>query len=570
MATINDITKGSSYTGNAALGGFGGKAIKIDSRPLELLANYTFLYNKSQYDQRQKDADEKIKELAAITALDLNGARPEDREKVLAPYEQLMKDAAARASESSPKSPREKAEQKLKFDLKVKETIDAINAVNARGISYTTQLKEITDDTTIDAKQKDIKIKQLNKLFNETDIKAPIPKLEKFKMTIPEIGKAPVKTVETVVEGANGTVSTTVSFTSLGNLLKAGDAKALDLSIPELPPNATATQKYEYELKKASIGTNKIWQDAAQQLNTAISDPKYKKEDGTIDIESIKVDIPFAGELLEYRKRWNDYAAKGKNDLQAGMFTDKVGNKLNLINVVTNDDFIPLDENKPLTGGQLVALQMFADAAPDKKEVTYQYTGMGNAIKLKQMDEAGANFRKKLEVASKGTGTGATVEVIDRPAVLFGQHIQRAKDYFKENGNKDFVVPYSKVDDKTRVAAKLAEGDFIIYKPNGSYVVSSDKDGTTVKGVGTIENLAQGFIDAVKTIDLSADSKDGAMAEGFQIKSENKFKEIFGTTSGQSIWDNWDKATGTENNQKQSSGAKTYKGLDANGNPIFE
>ena len=378
MATINDITTGSSYTGNAALGGFGGKAIKIDSRPLELLANYTFLYNKSQYDQRQKDADEKIKELAAITALDLNGAIPEDREKVLAQYEQLMKDAATRASEGSPKSPREKAEQKLKFDLKTKETIDAINAVNARGISYTTQLKEITDDTTTDAKQKDIKVKELNRLFNDTDIKAPIPKLEKFKMTIPEIGKAPVKTVETVVEGTNGTVSTTVSFTSLGNLLKAGDAKALDLSIPELPPNATATQKYEYELKKASIGTNKIWQDAAQQLNTAISDPKYKKEDGTIDIESIKADIPFAGELLEYRKRWNDYAAKGKNDLKTGMFTDKVGNKLNLINVVTNDDFIPLDENKPLTGGQLVALQMFADAAPDKKEVKYQFTGEAN------------------------------------------------------------------------------------------------------------------------------------------------------------------------------------------------
>lgn len=570
MATINDITTGSSYTGNAALGGFGGKAIKIDSRPLELLANYTFLYNKSQYDQRQKDADEKIKELATITALDLNGAIPEDREKVLALYEQLMKDAAARASEGSPKSPREKAEQKLRFDLKTKEAIDAINAVNSRAISYTDQKNTILNDTTISAKQKDIQLAQLDKLFKDTDIKAPIPKLEKFQLKIPEIGKPLMKTVGTLVKTPNGVVDQKVGFFDPETNMNASVAEANDLILPPLPENATQIQRNEYEQKKASLGTNGIWQDAAAALNAALADGKYKKEDGTIDLNAVKADNPIASNILELAIRWNDYSEKGKADATAGMYTDRMGNQISLLDIVSPDDFFTIDINKPLSAEQIIFLQKFGDAAPDTKESKYQFTGEANTIKLKQMDEAGANYRARLAAASKGSGAGGTVEVIGRPAVLFGQHIQRAKDYFKENGNKDFVVPYSKVDDKTRVAAKLAEGDFIIYKPNGSYVVSSDKDGTTVKGVGTIENLAQGFIDAVKTIDLSGDSKDGAMAEGFQIKSENKFKEIFGTTSGQSIWDNWDKATGTENNQKQSSGAKTYKGLDANGNPIFE
>lgn len=570
MAIVSDIVNADSYVGNAALGGFGGKAIKIDPRPLELLANYTFLYNKSQYDQRQKDADEKIKELASITALDLNGTRPEDREKVLSQYEQLMKDAAARASEGSPKSPREKAEQKLKFDLKTKETIDAINAVNARAISYTDQKGKIVNDTTLSAKQKEVQLSQLDKLFNDTDIKAPIPKLEKFQLKVPEIGKPLMKTVGTLVKTPNGVVDQTIGFFDPETNMNASVAEANDLILPPLPANATQIQKNEYEQKKASLGTNGIWQDAAVALNAALSDGKYKKEDGTIDLNAVKADNPIASNILELANRWNDYAEKGRADAVAGMYTDQMGNQISLLDIVSPDDFFTIDINKPLSAEQIIFLQKFGDAAPDTKESKYQFTGEANTIKLKQMDEAGANYRARLAAASKGSGAGGTVEVIDRPAVLFGQHIQRAKDYFKENGNKDFVVPYSKVDDKTRVAAKLAEGDFIIYKPNGSYVVSSDKDGTTVKGVGTIENLAQGFIDAVKTIDLSADSKDGAMAEGFQIKSENKFKEIFGTTSGQSIWDNWDKATGTENNQKQSSGAKTYKGLDANGNPIFE
>ena len=570
MAIVSDIVNADSYVGVKELGGFGGKSIKIDSRPLELLANYTFLYNKSQYDQRQKDADEKIKELATITALDLNGAIPEDREKVLAQHEQLMKDAAARASEGSPKSPREKAEQKLRFDLKTKETIDAINAVNSRAISYTDQKGTILNDTTISAKQKDIQLAQLDKLFKDTDIKAPIPKLGKFQLKIPEIGKPLMKTVGTLVKTPNGVVDQKIGFFDPETNMNASVAEANDLILPPLPENATQIQRNEYEQKKASLGTNGIWQDAAAALNAALADGKYKKEDGTIDLNAVKADNPIASNILELAIRWNDYSEKGKADATAGMYTDRMGNQISLLDIVSPDDFFTIDINKPLSAEQIIFLQKFGDAAPDTKESKYQFTGEANTIKLKQMDEAGANYRARLAAASKGSGAGGTVEVIDRPAVLFGQHIQRAKDYFKENGNKDFVVPYSKVDDKTRVAAKLAEGDFIIYKPNGSYVVSSDKDGTTVKGVGTIENLAQGFIDAVKTIDLSADSKDGAMAEGFQIKSENKFKEIFGTTSGQSIWDNWDKATGTENNQKQSSGAKTYKGLDANGNPIFE
>lgn len=378
MAIVSDIVNADSFVGNAANGGFGGKAIKIDSRPLELLASYTFLYNKSQYDQRQKDADEKIKELASITALDLNGTRPEDRDKVLSQYEQLMKDAAARASEGSPKSPREKAEQKLKFDLKTKETIDAINAVNARAISYTDQKGKIVNDTTLSAKQKEVQLSQLDKLFNDTDIKAPIPKLEKFQLKVPEIGKPLMKTVGTLVKNQNGIIDQTIGFFDPETNMNASLAEANDLILPPLPANATQIQKNEYEQKKASLGTNGIWQDAAAALNAALSDGKYKKEDGTIDLNAVKADNPIASNILELANRWNDYAEKGRADAVAGMYTDQMGNQISLLDIVSPDDFFTIDINKPLSAEQIIFLQKFGDAAPDTKQSKYQFTGEAN------------------------------------------------------------------------------------------------------------------------------------------------------------------------------------------------
>src|SRR6478752_2409094 len=81
----------SSYTGSAPLGGgvdIG--VLNIDTRPLEDLGKYTMLYNKAEYDQRQKDAEAKAKQLASITAYDLTTAIPKDREIITKGYDELI------------------------------------------------------------------------------------------------------------------------------------------------------------------------------------------------------------------------------------------------------------------------------------------------------------------------------------------------------------------------------------------------------------------------------------------------------------------------------------------------
>jgi len=89
-----------------------------------------------------------------------------------------------------------------------------------------------------------------------------------------------------------------------------------------------------------------------------------------------------------------------------------------------------------------------------------------------------------------------------------------------------------------------------MYKPDGSYIIF-DEDGKQ-RSTGTIDNLMQGFIGAVKIVDVNPETdKDGTMAQGFQTNSENYFKKLHGTTSGRTIWDSWvvDKGTVTDNKQ---------------------
>ena len=571
MATVNDIVNADSYSGVKELGGFGGKAIKIDSRPLELLANYTFLYNKSQYDQRQKDADEKIKELAAITALDLNGTRPEDREKVLSQYEQLMKDAAARASEGSPKSPREKAEQKLKFDLKTKETIDAINAVNARAISYTDQKNKIANDINLSAKQKDIQLGQLDELFNKTDIHAPIPKLEKFNVKVPEVGKPLMKTVGTLVKTPNGVVDQTIGFFDPETNMNASVAEANDLLLPPLPSNATQLQKNEYEQKKAALGTNGIWQDAATALNAALADNKYKKEDGTIDLNAVKSDNPIAANILELANRWNDYAEKGKADATAGMYTDHVGNQISLLDIVSPDDFFTIDINKPLSAEQIIFLQKFADAAPDTKQSKYQFTGEANT-RLNILTDAETQRRgqaNQLKIAqlpyeqiklSAGSGSKTVAEQPYNPLASIIASI----------GSLNKGVPLSDLSEAQIAAINPSyldkDGNLTSEAKKKIVSVGVDENGNFSLfelGAGAEKNRREKSLNESKLLSNAA----SWLATGAkERKGQDAYLFDQGTFTSAIGKNEQDKEVKSDN----STGKKTYQGLDAQGNPIFK
>mgnify|MGYP006988169859 CR=1 FL=1 len=367
MATINEITSGSSYTGSKELGGFIPTAIEIDTKPLQTLAAYTVMQNRSFYDQRVKDADAKIKELADLSQYDITNARGKDKELAITMFVDLQKKMKDYAQKGVPTNPQEKIQQELELKTSVKEATDKIKSLNARGIAYNARLNAINkEDSTGEIKS--VKKKQLDEEFDAGSWDTPIAAEEKFTANLPKIG-APVYTKNvTSVDLGNKIIQQEVQFFNPAKNLDNATADVLGFQNNTLPANATPEQRRQFELGQASGGQAKVLTDAATFLNSALADPKYRNEDGTINQEAVASDNRIAASVLNGIDRYNKYAEDLKQDIRNGFYTTKLGKKIDLLNIVNESDVFTIDKNKPLSTEQIVFIQKFLDAAPDTKD----------------------------------------------------------------------------------------------------------------------------------------------------------------------------------------------------------
>lgn len=566
MATINDISNAAGYVGNVALGGGGGFILDTDTRPLQQLAHYTYLYNRSQYDQRQKDADEKIKALAELAPYDAATGEGKDKDEVFRNVAELRQKGAEFAAKKWD-NPNDKTKAYFEFQKEIANNLKTINSATARQIKLKTYTDKVDADTNLTVQQKELKKKQAQKYFDETDINTLFT-IPEYDLKVPKVGDAVKETVNVIKRDKNGNAiveKTMTGFSITGNK-KLSYMEGNNLMFPTPPgPNASQQEKDAFEQQKLEFTKTPIggWQDASKFFAGALNDPEYQKSVPTnninpatgqpetttvVDIERIKSANPLVGGIMNLGQRYNEYVTKKIQDIQNGYYTDTVtGEK---VEFSEGDDTVEelknsyIDITKPLKPQDLSLLARFEKAAPDIVTKDYKYTGERNARRNMDLDfKVAWHNANKPSGGSGGGGSANNAAGIDKPAILFGQHIDRLKNRFSANGGKDLPVSYNQVDDKTRVAAKLTEGDTIVYRADGSYIVLG-ADGKTQKSVGTIDNLAQGFIEAVKLADISGgENKDGAMAEGFQTKSENYFKQLWGTTSGKTIWENWNNKT---------------------------
>src|SRR3990167_10595154 len=72
MATISDISRGSQYRGDPILGGRFSQGLTIDPSPLARLATFTFYSDRDKWERKQKDDMMAAKQIANITAYDIN------------------------------------------------------------------------------------------------------------------------------------------------------------------------------------------------------------------------------------------------------------------------------------------------------------------------------------------------------------------------------------------------------------------------------------------------------------------------------------------------------------------
>jgi len=444
MATINEIATLDSYRGDANLGGANEIAINIDNKPIQQLAAYTLMYNKNQYDQRQKDADEKIKQLGALAPYDLINGIEKDATELKDAQAKLTEAMAEFAAKGTPKSPAEKIQQDLDFQKKITGQVKLINAANARKIKLDAYKNATQADTKLTAQEKELRIKQAEKLFNDTDINT-LPEIPNYGLSTPKNGDAAIETVAVLKndKDGNAVIDETITQFSIGNTWKNAYLHGNGLAMPTLPTNATEQQKAEYEQQKLAFSKTDmgVWQNAAEMYNAALTDPNYKKTivndntnviaapNGTtvvtdeVDVNKIKQDNPIMGGVLALAERYNAYAEKRLQDIKNGYYIDDVtGEKVLLVGGDKEADIKFIDVNKPLKPQDLSFLDMFARAAPDKVDKKLIQTGYGidrqkmaTQIKLEGMQQAGQTERERLQQAGQnfratlsGKGSGGS------------------------------------------------------------------------------------------------------------------------------------------------------------------
>lgn len=406
MATIGEISNLDNYIGSAQLGGANEIAINIDTKPIQQLAAYTLMYNRSQYDQRQKDADEKIKQLGALAPYDLVNGIEKDAAELKDAQAKLTEEMAAFAAKGTPKSPKEKIQQQLDFQKKITGQVKLIDAANARKIKLDKYREATQADPKLSAQEKQLRISQVEKLFNDTDINT-LPEIPNYDLSTPKNGDAAIESVAVLKndKDGNAVIDETITQFSIGNTWKNAYLHGNGLAIPTLPANATEQQKAEYEQQKLAYAKTGMgaWQNAAEVYNSALTDPNYKvtettsdinvmgapavtKLTETVDVNKIKQGNPIMGGVLALAERYNAYAEKRLQDIKQGYYIDSVtGEKVLLVGGDKEADIKFIDVTKPLKPEDLAFLDMFARAAPDKVDKKFIQTD--NAIQKTQVAE---------------------------------------------------------------------------------------------------------------------------------------------------------------------------------------
>jgi hypothetical protein len=386
MASAADIgASGSSYQGDASLGGFNAGVIKIDTSPIQQMAHYAVMYNKSQWEQNQLDTSNKIAELAKIGTLNPNNAIEKDKPETLSAYTDLLKFSQDFARKV-PKTQEEKVQQSLEWQAKLADVTHKITSANARSIAYQARKLEIQKDTTYNAQQKELRLKQLDKEANETDIYTPLPASDpKFNLTVPKIGDPVYKKFSVLQDQGNGQIEQKhTTFDPAANMnasfLEAQGLRDLQNRTPR-----NDMERQEFELSSASDSTQKVWQDASDFLNAAINDPKYK--DGEkINFERIQSENPLVRDVLSLADKWNAYATQKKADIAAGYYTDNEGNQVKINESLNANDYFTIDPTRGISAPQMVFLEKFAKAAPDAREMDYKHTGDANTSEKNKQD----------------------------------------------------------------------------------------------------------------------------------------------------------------------------------------
>lgn len=345
----------SSYTGDPNLGGGTFGAFKLDLRPIEDLAKYTFLYNKSEYEQRQKDAEAAAKEIADMTNYDLTSGIEKDAKILQQKYDKITAYVRDNPNALDYRNKKEWMEYKrMRNDLD-----NDLQGAKVRNTMWALRQKEIQDETNTTLKA-DMQ-RRLDEEISNTDIRTPIKHSDKFNIE-PANYIAPKKLSFTVSkEFPNYVGITDVLTTDMADV--KNQANAIIMGLSKFMNPKTKLEEEQFRTQSASGKLEPIL--SANNVSSAMAG---FVQNGTFDIAAAKksgnsILSGTVANVEAYNRRMDEMVAA----IKAGAFEDKLsGGKAAFgVNGLNEADYEKIDLNKGyITPEEYARLGIMAAAEP--------------------------------------------------------------------------------------------------------------------------------------------------------------------------------------------------------------
>lgn len=551
MAAADIGANFSSYQGNENLGGGSWGVINIDTKPIQTLAAYTMLYNKAEHDQNQKNAEEYAKELAEMAAFDMTTAIPKYRDQIQKGYDDLL---AWTAKNSTANDYKKNPELFLERKKKIADFDKLLKAGTTQQTLATVWQQRIEKETNVAEKAR---LKELHeKDIAAKDIFTPLAVEQQYNLEFKAPPTAKPIEISTMKKDANGVFKVDRTLIDM-NYVNAqselfrleSQAEVLDVNSPEflksLEGKTPEEQKLLTEEAKArgNVKPKNGYIEMSRNVMSAMQDPSLLTN-GELDLTKAK-NSKAVGGIVTLVEQYNARMAQTVSEIESGVYSDGTKPLSFDGKLLNKENYKPINLKDGLDASEFAKIQMVANFTGEKRDISYQQTD--DAYQYASLWESARQFN----LTPRGSGSGgAAPDVIQDPATLFGAHSLRVANWYKNNKtpNGSLQVPFSASDKETRLATGMdnekqaaqfhsdgswtiiATGDYTVKDDKGK-VTSTYKKGQIIKK-GTAEGLKKGYIDAVKI----GQGTDGAQTEGFQQKSEDGFKMIFGSNNADDIF----------------------------------
>jgi len=416
MASASDIGASfSQYKGDVGLGSGDFGVVKIDTQPIMDLARYTFLYNKSEYDQRQKDVEAAAEELASSTSYDLTTGIKKDASLLKEKYDNIQKfirenpDALKYKNTGQWQKYRE-MKGDLENDIKSAKVRNTMNAIREKKIA----------DTTDEATKKLLR-KELDKDINDTDIRTPLPHDQKYKENNVVLPSAESLSLDFDVNqvGGNTTVSRKQKVFNLDRAWRNGDVFAIT-GMDDINPE-TAQGARDLISKKSNL-----WVQGSEIIKSVVNE---KNTDGSYKFKTKNTDAngnitysldesklpPLALDVLNDVKNYNTYVRGEKEKVRNGFYKDRFENGVSLGSAINSSYYKEINYQDGIDPTELAVAAQFKNwegdsytTKVDDHNRAVTLSGQENARKMNESDNANARWIAKFNAANKGESNGGS------------------------------------------------------------------------------------------------------------------------------------------------------------------